>query len=187
MITFNHATQSVVDGVDHRCRELDRKWGIGRLPLLVDDELRARFRLQQQMFNDAICSGDEEQVALHGNAMRRGWDALDAAATAAGAEPLRPEVWETTLPDSGEVVAIVRTDAEAYHVCRDCEVYTLTEIGQLIEKLGSIRKIKTSYPGATVAEVRDKPLGYSKQEREARIAELAAQFDARGPDDVPFE
>jgi hypothetical protein len=184
MITFNPTTQAVVDGVDHCCRELDRKWGIGRLRLLVDDDLRARFDLQRRMFDAALIDSDEEQVALHGAAMKRGWNALDAAATEAGAEPLHPEVWECVLPESGEVVSIVRTDTEAYHVCRDCEVYTLTEIGQLIEKLGPIRKIKTTYPGATVAEVRDKPADYSKQGREAHIAELAAQFQ---PDEeIPF-
>jgi hypothetical protein len=130
MITFNVTTQSIVDGVDHRCRELDRKWGIGRLRLLVDDDLRARFDLQRQHFNAAIISGDEEQIALHGLAMRRGWDALDAAATETGAEPLRPEVWECRLP-CGEVVSIVRTETEAHHVCRNCEVYTLAEIGRI--------------------------------------------------------
>jgi hypothetical protein len=156
MITFNVTTQAIVDGVDHRCRELDRKWGIGRLRLLVDDELRVRFDRQRQLFNAALLDDEEEQVALHGAAMRRGWDALDAAATAAGAEPLRPNVWECQLPN-GDVVAIVRTEAEAQHVCRDCEVYTLAEIGRLIEHLGEqIRKIKTLYPGATVAEIRDR-------------------------------
>ena len=64
-------------------RELDRKWGIGRLRLLVDDALRARFDQQRRLFNAALVNGDEEQVALHGAAMRRGWDALDAAATEA--------------------------------------------------------------------------------------------------------
>jgi hypothetical protein len=118
MITFNVTTQAVVDGVDHRCCELDRKWGIARLRLLVDDQLRARFDVQRQLFNAALVDGNEEQVVLHGAAMRRGWDALDAAATDAGAEPIRPEVWECKLPN-GEVVAIVRTEAEAQHVCRD--------------------------------------------------------------------
>jgi hypothetical protein len=157
MITFNITTQAIVDGVDYRCRELDRKWGIGRLRLLVDDELRARFDRQRQLFNVALVDDNEEQVALHGAAMRRGWDALDVAATEAGAEPLHPNVWECQLPN-GEVVAIVRTEAEAQHVCRDCEVYTMVEIAMLIERLGDqIRKIKTLYPGATVAEIRDRP------------------------------
>jgi hypothetical protein len=187
MITFNVTTQAVVDGVDHRCRELDRKWGIGRLRLLVDDELRARFDLQRQLFNASLVNGDEEQVALHGAAMRRGLDALDAAAAAAGAFPLSPKIWECTLP-CGEVVSIVRTEAEAIHVARECEVYTLTEIGALIERLGDqIRKVKTMYPGATVAEIRDRepsPPFMSEQDRSAYVEELATRFQ---PDEeIPF-
>jgi hypothetical protein len=132
--------------------------------------------------------GDEEQVAVHGAAMRRGWDALDAAAIAAGAEPLRPEVWECVLPDSGDVVAVVRTEAEAQHVCRDMEVYTLPEIALLIDRLGDqIRKVKTLYPGATVAEITDrKPpeIFSSEKKRQEYIDDLAARFQ---PDlEIPF-
>ena len=77
-------------------------------------QLRARFDQQRQLFNAALVTDDDEQVALHGAAMRRGWDALDAAATEAGAEPLSPKIWECVLPNSGDVVSIVRTEAEAY-------------------------------------------------------------------------
>ena len=41
------------------------------------------------------------------------------------------------LPSSGEVVAIVRTEAEAHHVCREMRVFTLEEIGRLIEGAGA--------------------------------------------------
>jgi hypothetical protein len=120
----------------------------------VADELRIRFDQQQRHLDDAIISGDQEAICRHAAALRRGWEALDAAATAAGAEPLHPLVWECVLPDSGEVVSIVRTEAEAHHICRDGETYTLAEIGRLIEQLGKgVRRIKETYPGATIAEV----------------------------------
>jgi hypothetical protein len=149
------AAQSILDGLDARAREMELKWGIDRLRLLVDDDLRIRFDRQQRQLDDAIIAGDEEAICTHAAALRRGWAALDAAATAAGAEPLHPLVWECVLPDSGEVVSIVRTEAEAHHVCRDGETWTLAEIGRLIEQLGKgVRQIKDLYPGATVAEVR---------------------------------
>jgi hypothetical protein len=107
-------SRSVLDGLDARSRELEQKWGLGRLRLLVGDDLRFRFDQQQQYLRDAIASGDEGHIIVHAIAMRRGWDALDQAATEAGAEPLRPEVWECTMPASGDVVAIVRTEAEAH-------------------------------------------------------------------------
>jgi len=40
------------------------------------------------------------------------------------------------LPSSAEVVALVRTEAEAHHVCREMRVFTLDEIGRLIDALG---------------------------------------------------
>jgi hypothetical protein len=152
-------SKAVLDGLDVRAKELEQKWGVGRLRLLVDDELRHRFDQQQQSLRDAISAGNDQQIILHATAMRRGWDALDAAATEAGAELLRPEVWECTLPGSGEVVSIVRTETEAHHVCRECEVWTLAEVATLIEKLGKdSRQIKRLYPGAMVSGIRDKQL-----------------------------
>jgi hypothetical protein len=187
---MNNMTQSLTDGLDAIVGQLDQKWGIGRLRLLVDDQLRARFDEQHRLLSYALASGDEEAITTHTMAMKRGWLALDQAATAAGAEPLHPLVWECTLPESGEVVAIVRTEAEAQHVCRDVEVYTLAEVGQLIEKLGKgVRQIKDLYPGAAVAVIRDQPeppLWITEEAREQHVNELAAQFDALGPDPLPF-
>jgi len=40
------AARSVIDGVDHVAVEMERKWGVGRLRLLVDDDLRQRFDQQ---------------------------------------------------------------------------------------------------------------------------------------------
>jgi hypothetical protein len=157
MAAHSITTQSILDGLDARAKDLERKWGVERLRLLVGDELRIRFDQQRRHLNDAPASGDAEQIALHAAAMRRGWDALDSAATEAGAEPLNPVVWECSLPN-GEVVSIVRTEAEAHHVCREGETWTLAEIGRLIERLGKdTRQIKNLFPGATVAEIRNRP------------------------------
>jgi hypothetical protein len=119
--------------------------------------LRARFDKQQENLRSAIAANDEDQIIMHASAMHRGWDVLDAVATEAGREELHPEVWECTLPESGEVVSIVPSEAEALHVCRDCEVWTLAEIAMLIERLGKdTRNVKRLFPGAMVTEIRDK-------------------------------
>ena len=70
--------------------------------------------------------------------MARAWRALDAAAEAAGAAPLSPEVWELSLSD-GTVVALTRSRAEAYHIANDprfVATYTLSDVAGLIEKHG---------------------------------------------------
>jgi hypothetical protein len=184
---MNATTQAVVDGLDETVQRLELKWGVGRLRVLVSDELRTRFDEQKRRLSYAFADGDDEAIVTQALGMKRGWLPLDEAATAAGAEPLHPNVWECQLP-TGEVVAIVRTNAEAQHVCRDREVYTLAEIGQLIARLGEdIRQVKTLYPGATVAEIRDPeppPMLTSAQERDQYIEQLAARFQ---PDEeIPF-
>ena len=89
--------------------------------------------------------------------MRRDWSALDRAAHDAGERPLAPEVWECVLPSTGELVSLVRTEAEAHHVARECRVFTVAEVAILIEALGDgVLAVKHSFPGATVTGIRRK-------------------------------
>ena len=66
--------------------------------------------------------------------MVRAWAAVDRAAVEAGNSPLCPEVWECKLPGTGEVVSLVRTEAEAHHVVARGRVFTLPQIAALIDK-----------------------------------------------------
>ena len=73
--------QAVIDGVDHVALEMERKWGVGRLRLLVDVDLRVAFDRQLEKFNAAIWSHDLEDVRIHSGAM-----------TAAGRHSTRPQL-----------------------------------------------------------------------------------------------
>ena len=158
--------QAIIDGVDAVARQMERKWGVGRLRLLVDDALRIKFDAQKAKLDAAVAAGQEIYIRAQAEGMRRAWLALDRAATEDGAQALAPEVWECVLPASGEVVSIVRTEAEAHHVARDGEVWTLAEIGVLIERLGNdVRQVKRRFPGSAVVEVRDRdppPIDWEK-------------------------
>jgi hypothetical protein len=148
-------TQAILDGLDEAARQMERKWGIGRLRLLVDDALRAKFDAQKAKLDAAIATDQEIYVRAQAAGMRRAWQVLDQAATDAGAQPLAPEVWECVLPSSGEVISIVRTEAEAHHVARAGEVWTLAEVGVLIERMGDeVRKVRRTFPGSAVVDVR---------------------------------
>jgi hypothetical protein len=131
----DYAIRSVLDGLDHVAAGMERKWGIGRLRLLVSDLLRAKFDAQKDKLDAAIDVNREQYVRAQAEGMKRAWAALDRAAMEAGAGPLSPEVWECVLPGSGEVVSIVRTEAEAHHVARECRVFSLDEIARLIGAL----------------------------------------------------
>ena len=52
-------------------------------------------------------------------------------------------------------MSIVRTEAEAHHITREGEVWTLTEVGVLIERMGEeVRKVRRMFPGSTVVDIR---------------------------------
>jgi len=90
-----------------------------------------------------------------------------------GHQPMPAAVWEAPNPDGG-VFLIVRDDADASQIAiqakeRQAILYTLAEIGRLLSRYPEIAKIKNSFPGAMVTEVR-------------RRSETAMFLD----DDLPF-
>jgi hypothetical protein len=153
--------QAVADGVDEVVVALEKKWGVDRLRRLVDDDLRERFDRQHRKFNEALFNHDLAEIEKHAAGMKKGWEMLDRAATANGAVPLAPTVWEVRMP-SGKVCALVRTAAEAVAVSADgrfVEVWMLDEIGRLIEgPWRDIGKVKEAFPGAIVSDLRQKEL-----------------------------
>ena len=164
MAPLEFAIRAILDGLDHLAGELERKWGVGRLRLLVSDMLRARFDAQKDKLDAAIETDREPYIRVQAEGMKRAWAALDAAAIEAGAEPLSPDVWECKLPSSGEVVSVVRTEAEAQHVARECRVFTLDEIARLIDGLPeAVKEAKRLFPGATITGVgKRKPIDWLK-------------------------
>jgi hypothetical protein len=155
--------QAMVEGVDQVAVAMERKWGVGRLRMLVGDDLRARFDQQKDRLDAAIAVNDERYVAAQAEGMKRAWSALDQAATGARHAKLSPEIWECVLPSTGEVVAILRTDAEANHVAREGRVFTLAEIATLIDGLGPVLEAKRVFPGATVTAIhRKSPMDWSR-------------------------
>jgi hypothetical protein len=93
--------KAILDGVDAIAREMERKWGVGRLRLLVADALRIRFDAQKAKLDAAIATDEEVYIRAQAEGMRRAWLGLDRAATEDGAQPLAPEVWECVLPSTG--------------------------------------------------------------------------------------
>lgn len=158
--------QAIIDGVDELARAMERKWGVGRLRLLVSDLTRARFDNQLAVWNDAIWNEDIGTVRTVAEAVRRAWSALDAEATQAGAEPISPDVWEGRTSD-GRVFAITRTNAEAYAAKaegRAALVYTVDELARIVEvdELRVVNAVKTEIPGAEVTSITTGDYGWLK-------------------------
>ena len=158
-----YAIRAIIGGLDQVAIEMERKWGVGRLRLLVSDLLRAKFDAQKDKLDAAIVANQEPYIRAQAEGMKRAWAALDKAASEAGHAPLSPDVWECTLPSSGEVVALVRSETEAHHLCREQRVFTIEEIGRLIEALEpTVLEAKRVFAGATVAEIRKPEMDWEK-------------------------
>lgn len=152
------AGRAYIDGADETAREMEAKWGVDRLRLLVSPELREKFDRQRYLLNQAIWHGELEAVKREAGRMVTAWLALDRAATEAGKQPLEPCVWEIELAD-GTVAAVVPDNERAASVIaegRQVVVYTLEEIGRLLSNYSELAKAKLIFPGATITEVRSR-------------------------------
>ncbi len=150
------AGRAYLDGADETASEMEAKWGCDRLRLLVSPELREKFDRQRYLLNQAMWHGELEEVKRESGRMVAAYMALDREAETAGAAPLAPVVWETTLAD-GTVAAIVADAAQAHAVVgegRKVAVYTLEEIGRLLSNYSETVTAKLVFPGATVTAVR---------------------------------
>ena len=164
---------------DAKVRAAEVKWGIDRLPLLVEADLRDRFWAQMDVLNKAIDKGSGVEVEEAVASTIRGVEALERRAIELGAEPVSGEVWEETTP-KGAVVAVCRDRAEIAKI-RDSgridRVYAMSEIAAIVEafeegKTGeTTKKVKSLFEGATIDSVK-------KKSKEEIIAELN--------DEIPF-
>jgi len=148
--------RAFTDGLEALGQEMDRKWGIGRLRLLVSADLRAKFDRQLAKTQHAIVSGDSDALEREVQRMETAWRTLDRLATEAGHDPLAPEVWE--VPVGTGVVAVVRNQVEALHVRaegRDVTVYTLEELVALLDALPGVAAVKEHFEGAKVLAARE--------------------------------
>lgn len=149
------AGRAVQDGVDALAIEMERKWGAGRLRLLVGPELRERFDRQRLKWNHALWHGDLEELRREATRMETAWRVLDRVAGELGAQPVSGEAWEVTLAD-GTVAAIVRDLAAVPCIAaegRKVAVYSLEEIGRLLSSFPTVVTAKVHFPGARVEAV----------------------------------
>jgi hypothetical protein len=148
--------QAAIDGADATAIEMERRWGVGRLRLLVDTQLREKFDRQDFLYNAAIRHGDLQEVQLQSERMTKAWIALDRAAEAAECAPLPRGTWEVALAD-GTVAVIYRDRGARINPDpdgRQVVYYSLEEIGNMLSHYREVVTVKQAFPGATVTAIR---------------------------------
>lgn len=154
--------RAYLDGVDALAGEMETKWGVDRLRLLVNSEVRNKFDSQRAKLNRAIWHGDLDDLKREADRMCVAWRTLDRLATEAGARPIEPEVL-AECSVNGTVIAIVRDTAHARAVQADGrrrQCWTLEEVERLLVAFPEAVRAKSTFPGAEVVRSRtpDDPL-----------------------------
>lgn len=140
--------------LDETAKEMERRWGVDRLPRLVTPETVARFRHWADKLNAAIEAGADNVAELAG-IVERGWRAMDAEATARGCFPLPPACYSVEV--DGHIVEIAQDQTHATALIwnarnegRTVAVWTLAEVATVLRQHGVAHKAKEVWPGALV-------------------------------------
>lgn len=176
--------QTLIDEVTMLADEMERRWGAGRLRLIVGPDLREKFDRQRYMFNQAIWHGELEDVRLQCQRMMNAWRALDKEAVAAGKTVTLPEVWDIVSPE-GYVYAIVRNKDDAKQYQKDGRpviLMSLEEIAVILDAQRPLQSVKEAFPGAEVVEYQDRAVGCLLGE----IWDTEPKLEDPLDDDIPF-
>ena len=142
--------------LDEMVYQMEKRWGVDRLPALVESELAARFGAAKAKLDAAIDKNEPAEVQKRVRVMMKGWKTLSDAAEKAGAAEISAEIWEGRA-DSGVKYAFCRTDAEAHLAAKsrkDYRVFSVAEVVRLLDsRFGLIAAAKEVFPGATVERI----------------------------------
>lgn len=145
--------QNALAPLDRLARDMELKWGAGRLPSLVDPELAARFGRAQDKLNEAIRLNAPHEIARRVGVVMRGWQALDDDATRAGADRLPAR---TIGVEHGGRSWVVVLDPVDYDKARADHVHggRVVALAELIEAYkivsGRIAGVLEAFPGAQI-------------------------------------
>lgn len=145
---------------DRVVEEMDRKWGIDRLPELVSPETAIKYGSAIAQLNQALEARDPKLTAHKAQVCIRGLRALDAEAAASGHERASGDYWEYDL--DGYKIGILKKDIEwktAKAQRPDLKFFTMREAAIALKaKLETppIAEVKEVFPGAEVIDIRER-------------------------------
>ena len=142
---------------DAAVREMDRKWGVDRLPELVSVESAAKWGRAMAGLNGAIDAHDPDKVKFWVEVCLRGLASMDAEAVTLGRPVSDPMIWEHEY--EGKVYGIIADGREwpaAYAKRPGIAINTMREVAVALHehRNGLVNAVKLAFPGAEVKQVR---------------------------------
>lgn len=158
---------------DNASRDMDKKWGVDRLPDLVSVETAKIWGTTMANLNAAIQAQYENEnqeqaradvIACVESALK-GFAYMDAEAEKSGAKPADKTIMEYEL--EGTRIGIMQ-DGAAWQAIKaerpDLVLYTLAEVANALEAYGGsvINEVKRHFPAAEISSITNKkpPVDY---------------------------
>jgi hypothetical protein len=174
------AGESHITAMDMVAKEMEDRWGVDRLRLVVPAEYRQAFDRQRYKVNQAIWHGEDlEALRVETAKMILAYQTLDAWARQHNVSPADRSRWLEAATEDGTVIVILlggtRPD-DVPHGGRKMAFWTLDEIGEYLSHETLVNKTKTIWAGAKVVRSR------------APLDPLAGVIDSRAAidDEIPF-
>lgn len=145
---------------DRAAREIEKRWGIDRLPELVSLESADKWARALAGLNEAIWAEDPDKVKFWVEVCLRGLKAMDEEAVKLGRAISDPDIWEYEY--EGTIFGIIQDGREwpaAYAKRPNIAIHTMREVAIALHehRNGLVNAVKLSFHGAEVQRVRSKP------------------------------
>ena len=154
--------KSAFDAVDEVARQMQHKWGIGKLERLASPQLAISFNRARVNFSDAANGDCEKYMAQKAANLIAGWKALEASAKKNGFNPDDGRVMYLIAPDDagGGSYAIIGHSCDSKAVTEPVErVYTADEVIRILKRwegthFGDMTsKVKEHFPDAEISKL----------------------------------
>ena len=141
---------------DRAATQIERTWGIDRLPELVSPETAAKYGSAFAKLNAAINASDPGECAARAAVCIRGMAAMDAEARAAGHQPMPSNFWMYEQEGNTIIIAQDMRDwplIEKMHP--NVPIFSLREVFNALEAYGqTVVAVKKNFPSAEIKETR---------------------------------
>ncbi len=146
--------------LDAMAAEMDRKWGPDRLPTLAPD-LAARWQVMTAALDAyhqerTLPAWAPDAATLYAKAIS-GWQAMDAAATAAGHKPIPAACFEAEWQPGRRFAVCWREEDKQALALRykasgeDVSIWSPSDIAALIASIPAVGACMAEFPGARVS------------------------------------
>jgi len=153
---------AAVNSVDEVARNLEQKWGIGKLERLAPPKLAVAFAQATENFN-AACEGDDlKYLIAKCDNLIDGWKVLEETAIKNGHKPTDVDIWYAVAPpDQGSYsFALVKHPADLASVSREDaqRAYSMDEVIRIINDWESrmVKEVKEHFPKSHITKIETK-------------------------------